>query len=91
MISMTVSIDGSIRANNQGFFQTEMYLPGGMFGPGFQVSCGFPGSGGKPELGSNHSYTIRARDTSGLEAANHGSVYCPPDVIKMLAPVIMKR
>jgi hypothetical protein len=81
MISMTVSIDDKIRANTQGFFQNSMYIPGDMLGQGFQVNCGLPGAGGNPALGATHSYTLRARDTTGLSAANYGSVTCPADVV----------
>jgi hypothetical protein len=77
IISMTVNIDGAFRAYHSGFFQTAMYIPGDLYGPGFLVTCGLPGSGGNPNLGMAHSYTVRARETGGLTAANYGSVYCP--------------
>jgi hypothetical protein len=81
IISMTVSIDNRLRAYHSGFFQTYMYVPADMFSPGFRVTCGPPGSGGNPKLGSAHSYTLRARETGGLSAANYGTVYCPADVV----------
>jgi hypothetical protein len=78
MITMTVEIDGKARARYQGFFQTSMYVPSEMLA--FRVACGAPGSGGFPNLGMNHSYTLRARDSAGLGAANYGSVTCPADI-----------
>jgi hypothetical protein len=81
IISMTVSIDNRLRAYHSGFFQTYMYVPADMVSPGFRVTCGPPGSGGNPKLGSAHSYTLRARETGGLGAANYGTVYCPADVV----------
>lgn len=78
ILSMTVEIDGRLRANVQGFFQTYMYIPSGMFTPGFEVACGQPGAGGVPKLGNLYSYIIRATETGGgPPAANYGSVPCP--------------
>ena len=81
IISMTVEIDGKFRAYYGGFFQTSMYIPGDMSAPGFRVTCGPPGAGGNPSLGSAYSYTLRARETGGLKAANYGTVYCPADIV----------
>jgi hypothetical protein len=81
IISMTVSIDNRMRAYHSGFFQTYMYVPGEFASPGYRVPCGTLGSGGNPQLGKAYSYTIRARETGGLKAANYGTVYCPADVV----------
>jgi len=77
MIRMTVEIDGHLRAVYSGFFQTSMYVPADMHGPGLKVACGEAGAGGDPELGAAYSFTIRAEETGGLTAANYGTVYCP--------------
>jgi hypothetical protein len=77
MIRMTVEIDGRLRAYYGGFFQTYMYVPPDMHGPGFKVVCGEAGVGGDPELGAAYSYTIRAEETGGLTAANYGTAFCP--------------
>lgn len=87
MISMTVSIDNHIVAYHSGFFQTYMYVPGDMFGRGFKVACGSRRANG---LGSSYAYTLRARDTSGLSAANYGSVSCP-GVYLVYLPLIQKH
>ena len=81
MVSMTVSIDDRVRANVSGFFQTSMYAPSGMFGNGFKVACGAPGTGGDPTLGAAHSYTLLARDTTPATGAAYGTVFCPADII----------
>jgi hypothetical protein len=81
IISMTVAIDGDLRAYHGGFFQTDMYVPQEMLSPGFKVPCGVLGSGGNPKLGMSYAYTIRARETGGLKAANYGSVTCPADIV----------
>ncbi len=74
IISMTVNIDNRLRAYHSGFFQSSMYIPGDLFGPGFKVACGPRGPNG---LGNLYPYTIRARETGGLSAANYGSIQCP--------------
>lgn len=77
IISMTVSIDGKLRAYYAGFFQTSMYVPADFHKPGFMVTCGKKGASGYPNLGKSYSYILRARETGGLAAANYGSVTCP--------------
>lgn len=74
MISMTVNIDNRLRSYHSGFFQTYMYISGDLYGRGFKVACGPRGAGG---LGNTYAYTLRAQDTSGMGAANYGSVRCP--------------
>ena len=74
IISMTVSIDNRVVAYHSGFFQTSMYIPDDMVGHGFKVACGPRNANG---LGNSYAYTVRARETGGLSAANYGSVTCP--------------
>ncbi len=74
IISMTVSLDNHIVAYHSGFFQTSMYIPDDMVGHGFKVACGPRNAIG---LGKTYAYTLRARETGGLSAANYGSVTCP--------------
>jgi hypothetical protein len=89
VISMTVSIDSQPSARYSGFFQTSMFVPMEM--TGFTVPCGSPGSGGNPDFGASHTYTIRARDSSGLAAANYGTVYCPADERLSIFMPILRR
>lgn len=91
VISMTVAIDNRIRSYHSGFFQASMYLDQALFRKGFRVVCGFPGSGGSPEMGKSYSYTVRARDAAGTSAANFGSVICPADVVKVYLPIIVRQ
>ena len=81
IISMTVAIDGHLRAYYSGFFQNNMYIPADLIPKGFRVDCGIPGSNGDPNFGKSYTYTIRARETGGLKAANYGTVFCPSDVV----------
>lgn len=91
VISMTVSIDNQLRAYHSGFFQNAMYIPGDMIEPGFKVSCGAPGSGGRPDWGKSYPYVIRARETGGLTAANYGTVTCPADIVKIYLPLLIRN
>lgn len=91
IISMTLTIGDRLRAYHAGFFQTEMYIPGEMYGPGFRVACGATGASGVPGLGNTYTYTIRARETGGLTSANYGSVTCPADVPNIAMPLMLRR
>jgi hypothetical protein len=86
IVSMTISIDNRLRAYHSGFFQTSMYIPGDLFGPGFQVACGPRGAGG---MGNTYAYTVRASETGGLSSANYGSVTCP-GVMLVHLPIIRR-
>jgi len=77
MLRLTIEIDGRLRAVHAGFFQSSMTVPGDMHGEGFAVPCGDLGAGGDPDLGNAYSYVIRAQDSTGLTAANFGTVRCP--------------
>lgn len=78
MISLTIELDGRFVARNQGFFQTSMTIPASMHGQGYKMACGAKGAGGNPDFGNAYRYTIRARDSSDLDATNYGTVFCPP-------------
>jgi hypothetical protein len=91
VISTTVSIDGRLSAYHGGFFQTSMYVPGQLYGPGFRVQCGLPAGDGHTDLGNTYSYTIRARETGGNVATNSGSVQCPADVVRVFLPITRRR
>lgn len=85
IISMTIAIDNQIAAYHAGFFQTSMYIPGDLFGPGFKVACGPRNR--STGLGHVHTYAVRARETGGLSAANYGSVQCPGVYLNYLPSV----
>ncbi len=73
----TINVIGKV-ARYQGFFQTSMYAPYNMHDRGFRVACGAAGAGGDPNRGNAYAWTIRARDSANLAAANYGTVLCPP-------------
>lgn len=78
MICMEVTLNdvGKV-ARYQGFFQTSMYAPYNLQDRGFRVACGALGASGDPNRGLSYAYTIRARDSANLGAANYGYVACP--------------
>lgn len=88
IVTTTVALDGHLQAYFSGFFQTSLYIPSDMTGDGFRVACGAPGVEGNPEQGYMYDYTIRARETGGLGAANYGTVSCPYDIVP-LAEVVL--
>lgn len=77
MTHMTITIDSRVRATSRGFFQDQISVPSTMQGPGFQVACGALGTDGTPLLGRYYTFSITARDSSGLKAGNYGVVACP--------------
>ena len=91
MRSLTITIDGKLRANFQGFFQSSFTLVQGIFNPGFQVSCGSEGSGGVAGMGQTYSYTIRAVDSNSDGILASGNVVCPANnLLPIYLPVIKK-
>jgi hypothetical protein len=92
MISMTLTIDGQIRANYQGFFQSAINVSPLSHGDGFQVPCGPIGVDGMPNMGHVYSWTLKARDTAGFKAANYGSVVCPAStLVRSFLPLVQRR
>lgn len=89
LLTMTVSIDDRMRAYHSGFFQDEMFIPAGMTAPGYRVACGPPGRspGG---MGNSYGFVIRARESTGLGASNHGTVTCPGDVPRLYLPLVRR-
>jgi hypothetical protein len=89
IIAMSFYLGARVAAGVSGFFQTSMYVPSDLLGPGFKVRCGLrqlpdPANPCSPTpctdplvMGNQYSWTIRARETGGLKAANYGTVTCP--------------
>ena len=84
MVSLDIFLNPNLVSHTAGFFQTSMYVPYNMLGQGFRVACGPPVSipdpysaSGTMQVGNTYAYTIRAKDSVQLTAANYGSVICP--------------
>jgi len=83
---LRVKLGDKLVFNSGGFFQTSAYIPGELIGDSIRVKCGAPGSSPDPKpspnpvtlYGNQYSYTIEARASDGLGAANYGTVQCPP-------------
>ena len=90
VISMTITLNDQLRAYHAGFFQNQMYIPWGMYGPGFKVPCGWPGVSGNPALGYAYPYTIRAAESGGLTAANYGTAICPANPGTVFLPLTLR-
>lgn len=90
LVTMTISIDNRLRANLQGFFQSQITLSNEVFQPGFRVTCGFPKSDSPSALGNTYAYVIRARDSSGANYSNSGQITCPADVVRLSLPLITR-
>lgn len=86
VVSMWVLLGTKVIMKQTGFFQTSAYIPGANLGLGFKVQCGPPVDdtsycSGPPctplKVGNTYSYTVRAKDSANLTAANYGSFSCP--------------
>jgi hypothetical protein len=91
VVSMTVSIDDQVRANYQGYFQSTMVVSAGFHGDGLQVTCGPPGVDGVRGMGRVHNWTVRARDSEGLEAVNRGTVLCPASPYRVFLELVLRN
>ncbi len=87
IINLWVFLNPNLIAQTNGFFQTSAYIPYNQLGQGFRVACGPPVQMDAPWdstgttkyfVGNYYAYTIRARDSAGLAAANYGTAICPP-------------
>lgn len=87
---ITISINGKMRANMQGFFEYYGYLYSTMMPNGLNVACGRPGDGGDPNYGSLYTVQVQANIYGGSPYVDTANVYCPyydgkvflPDVVR---------
>jgi hypothetical protein len=92
VISMTLSVDGRVRAVYQGFFQSTMHVSPSFHQTGFQMTCGPAGVAGLPDRGHVYAWTLRAQDSAGDETTSAGSVTCPSlDPLHTFLPLIQHR
>lgn len=92
MSSLTITIDGKLRANFQGFFQNSFYIPYSLFKPGFQVACGYLGASGVAGMGKRYTYVVYAIDSTNASVTNSGNVVCPAnDLLRNYLPLLRKR
>jgi hypothetical protein len=91
IVSMTLTIDGQMRANYQGFFQDAMEVMPGFHGAGFQVPCGPASVDGVVGMGHRYDWALRARDSQGLQTSSSGALTCPAlDPIHVFLPMVRR-
>ena len=91
IVSMTLTIDGQMRANYQGFFQDAIEIVPAFHGAGFQVPCGPAGVDGVAGMGHTYDWALRARDSQGLQASSSGTVTCPAlDPTHIFLPMVRR-
>jgi len=89
--SITIKIDGKMRANYQGFFQSNAYISNKSNGLGFQVSCGYEGADGYAGLGYRHTYAISYVNSLGNGELHTGYVHCPANnLLPVYLPLLSK-
>jgi hypothetical protein len=92
IVSVTLTIDGRMRANYQGYFQSSLSVEPGFHGDGFQVACGFEGVDGVAGMGRVYDWRLKALDSEGLEATNKGTVTCPAwHPISVYLPLVQRE
>jgi hypothetical protein len=88
---MTLTIDGQMRANYQGYFQSSMVISAALHGDGFRVPCGLAGVDGIPRMGHTYDWSLNALDSEGLGATNNGTLICPAtDSIQIYLPAVLR-
>lgn len=89
--SITIKIDGKMRANYQGFFQSNAYISNKVNGLGFQVSCGYEGADGYAGLGYRHTYAISYVNSLENGELHTGSALCPANnLLPVYLPLLSK-
>ena len=92
VISLTVTIDGQMRANYQGFFQSSMHISSNFQGDGFEVPCGPAGVDGIANMGHQYDWLLSARDSSGSDTSSQGTVVCPAmDPATIFLPLVLRQ
>ncbi len=74
---LEVSVNGKLRVNMAGFFESSAYLFQSMMPGGLSVPCGRSGAGGSPDYGAVYSVAANAYMVDGTSASDSMSVYCP--------------
>jgi hypothetical protein len=91
IVSLTLTIDGAIRANYQGFFQDALAVTSKMNGDGFRVPCGAAGVDGVANMGHRYDWVVRGLDSDGGETTSSGAVLCPSlDPTHAYIPVVLR-
>ncbi|MBN1373300.1 MAG: hypothetical protein JW987_15290 [Anaerolineaceae bacterium] len=74
---LSVYVNGKLRLNMQGFFESSAYLNADMIGTGLAVACGMPNASGDPAFGNIYTLSVTASMTDGANTWGSAQVRCP--------------
>jgi hypothetical protein len=74
---LSVYVNGKLRLNMQGFFESGAYLNSNMIENGFAVACGMPNASGDPAFGNIYTMSVTASMTDGANTWGSAQVNCP--------------
>ncbi len=86
-----VLINGKLRLEMNGFFESTAYFVDLMVPGGFKVVCGMPNASGNPNYGKIYPVTANAYMADGTTASNSINVACPAYTVKNYLPLIRKK
>lgn len=87
---LEVMIDGNLRVNMQGFFESTADLYPAMLGDGLAVACGMPNASGNPAFGKIYTLYIAASMSDGANTWGSAVVSCPYYDGKVYVPSIQR-
>jgi hypothetical protein len=85
-----VLVNGKLRVEMNGFFESTGYLGQSMVPGGLKVACGLPNAGGLPDFGKVYQVTANAYMADGTSASDSLNVACPAFVAYNYFPVLRK-
>lgn len=74
---LNVFVNGKLRVNMQGFFESNAYLTADMVGNGLAVACGVPNASGNPDFGTIYTMYVTASMGDGANTWGSAQVRCP--------------
>jgi hypothetical protein len=72
-----VLVNGKLRLNVAGFFESSAYFTDLMLPGGLKVTCGVPNASGQPNFGKIYQLTANAYMADGTTASASTNVACP--------------
>ena len=84
-------VNGKLRLEMTGFFESSADLTPLMVPGGLKVVCGLPNAGGLPGFGKVYQVTANAYMADGTSASNTANVACPAYAATTYVPLVRKR
>ena len=85
-----VLVDGKLRVNMTGFFESSASLIYQMLPEGLKVACGSPNQGGLPGFGKAYTLTAIAYMADGTSSTDQMNVFCPAFDGNLYLPFLRK-